>query len=31
MKNSVGCFEIPVDDLYRAISFYEKVFGYNFE
>ncbi|MFZ4677356.1 MAG: VOC family protein [Nodosilinea sp.] len=31
MKNPVGYFEIPVNDLDRAISFYGKVFGYDFE
>jgi hypothetical protein len=31
MKNPVGYFEIPVSDLDRAIHFYEKVFGYEFE
>jgi predicted enzyme related to lactoylglutathione lyase len=31
MKNPVSYFEIPVHDLDRAISFYEKVFGYDFE
>lgn len=31
MKNPVGYFEIPVNDLDRAISFYAKVFGYEFE
>ncbi|KAM3101733.1 VOC family protein [Phormidesmis sp. 146-12] len=31
MRNPVGYFEIPVNDLDRAISFYEKVFGYTFE
>ncbi len=31
MKNPVGYFEIPVSDLDRAIGFYEKVFGYDFE
>jgi uncharacterized protein len=31
MKNPVGYFEILVNDLDRAISFYEKVFGYEFE
>jgi predicted enzyme related to lactoylglutathione lyase len=31
MKNPVGYFEIPVNDLNRAISFYGKVFGYEFE
>ncbi len=31
MKNPVGYFEIPVNDLDRAISFYEKVFGYEFD
>jgi uncharacterized protein len=31
MKNPVGYFEIPVNDLDRATSFYEKVFGYEFE
>lgn len=31
MKNPVGYFEIPVSDLDRAIHFYERVFGYDFE
>lgn len=31
MRNPVGYFEIPVNDLDRAIGFYEKVFGYDFE
>lgn len=31
MKNPVGYFEIPVSNLDRAINFYEKVFGYEFE
>ncbi|MDX2217317.1 MAG: VOC family protein [Oculatellaceae cyanobacterium bins.114] len=31
MKNPVGYFEIPVNDLDRAIRFYEAVFGYDFE
>ncbi|WP_088890526.1 VOC family protein [Leptolyngbya ohadii] len=31
MKNPVGYFEIPVVDLDRAIQFYEKVLGYEFE
>lgn len=31
MKNPVGYFEIPVNDLDRAIHFYEKVFGYELE
>jgi uncharacterized protein len=31
MKNPVGYFEIPVNDLDRAVSFYEQVFGYEFE
>jgi predicted enzyme related to lactoylglutathione lyase len=30
-KNPVITFEIPVSNLDRAISFYEKVFGYEFE
>jgi uncharacterized protein len=30
-KNPVGYFEIPVNDLDRAIAFYEHVFGYDFE
>jgi uncharacterized protein len=28
MKNPVGYFEIPVQDLDRAIRFYEGEFGY---
>ncbi|MFO7651494.1 MAG: VOC family protein [bacterium] len=28
MKNPVGYFEIPVDDLDRAVRFYESVFGF---
>jgi uncharacterized protein len=31
MKNPVGYFEIPVNNLDRAIGFYEKVFDYEFE
>ena len=31
MQNPVGYFEIPVNDLDRAVNFYEKVFGYEFE
>lgn len=31
MKNPVGYFEIPVNDLDRAIAFYTHVFGYEFE
>lgn len=31
MKNPVGYFEISVNDLERAINFYEKVFGYELE
>lgn len=31
MKNPVRYFEIPVNDLERAISFYQDVFGYQFE
>jgi len=31
MQNPVGYFEIPVNDLDRAVSFYEQVFGYEFE
>ncbi|KPH56650.1 VOC family protein [Pseudoalteromonas porphyrae] len=31
MKNPVGYFEIPVNDLDRATRFYEVVFGYQFE
>jgi uncharacterized protein len=31
MKNPVGYFEIPVEDLDRATRFYENVFGYEFE
>ena len=32
MKNNVvGWFEIPVTDMDRAISFYEKVFGFNIQ
>jgi uncharacterized protein len=31
MKNPVGYFEIPVDDLDRATRFYGEVFGYAFE
>lgn len=31
MHNPVSYFEIPVDDLDRAIHFYEQVFGYAFE
>jgi len=30
-KNPVGYFEIPVNDLDRAIRFYTEVFGYEFE
>jgi len=29
--NPVGYFEIPVNDLDRAIIFYQRVFGYQFE
>ena len=31
MKNPVGYFEIPVNDLDRAVAFYEIVFGYQLE
>lgn len=31
MRNPVGYFKIPVQDLDRAIRFYEKVLGYDFE
>ena len=31
MKNPVGYFEIPVNDLDRAVKFYEVVFGCQFE
>lgn len=31
MENLVGYFEIPVNDLDRAVEFYENVFGYLFE
>jgi uncharacterized protein len=31
MSNPVCYFEIPVSDLARAMAFYEKVFGYDFE
>ncbi|MDX2243653.1 MAG: VOC family protein [Leptolyngbyaceae cyanobacterium bins.302] len=31
MKNPVGYFEIPVNDLDRAVSFYQHVFGHDFE
>lgn len=31
MKNPVGYFEIPVNDLDRATRFYEVVFGYQIE
>lgn len=31
MKNPVGYFEIPVNDLERAVKFYEIVFGYQLE
>jgi predicted enzyme related to lactoylglutathione lyase len=30
-NNVVGWFEIPVKDMERAISFYEKVFGFQLE
>ena len=30
MENPVGYFEIPVNDLERAVEFYEIVFGYQF-
>jgi uncharacterized protein len=30
-RNAVGWFEIPVDDMQRAIAFYEKVFGVKIE
>ena len=31
MENPVGYFEIPVNDLDRAVEFYEVVFGYQFK
>ena len=31
MNNPVGYFEVPVNDLERAITFYQQVFGYQFE
>jgi uncharacterized protein len=31
MKNPVGYFEIPVNDLDRAVNFYGKIFGYEFD
>ena len=31
MKNPVGYFEIPVNNLDRAVDFYESVFGYQLE
>lgn len=31
MKNSISTFEIPVNDLDRAIHFYQQVFGYELE
>lgn len=30
-RNAVGWFEIPVNDMERAIKFYETVFGYKLE
>jgi hypothetical protein len=30
-NNAVGWFEMPVDDMERAIGFYEKVFGFKLE
>ncbi|MBX2846895.1 MAG: hypothetical protein KTR16_01135 [Acidiferrobacterales bacterium] len=31
MDNPVGYFKIPVNNLDRAVEFYEVVFGYQFE
>jgi uncharacterized protein len=31
MRNPVGWFDLPVNDLARAVKFYQAVFGYEFE